>query len=120
MTEKMLSILNRWRWPASVAVALFSGSYAAVGFGWPVTPRQQFNSLRDQAKIETAQRAEADSAILDTLHVVRTEIGELRIVRARDGDLIRSLAVLRCLDGTPRSLTRAAGLRCAELVDPSP
>jgi hypothetical protein len=84
MTDRILTLLGKWRWPLAVA-----GTFLlAAGFDFR-TPSSQFNELRAQDHVLFG----ADSGLMDSLNAHRRE-------SKRDSDIIRSLGIYRCLHST--------------------
>ena len=67
-----------------------------------------------EARLVAMQRVDKD--IGDRVDTLRADVDALRAGRVEDGRLLRSLATLRCIDGTPMQLTRAAGVPCDQLT----
>ena len=66
------------------------------------------------AQIDAMQRTDQQINVrVDTLQM---DVDAIKRGRSEDAQILRALATLRCLDGTPLQLTRAAGVPCADLV----
>jgi hypothetical protein len=94
------------KWLIGVAglVVLLLGTGATVGIRYAIgearVTRLEVNHLQLQLRVDTIA-FRLDSIVLGGIE---------------QGRLLRSLAALRCLDGTPRTLLQAADLPCDRLV----
>ena len=99
MTDKIITLLMKWRWPLAIAGAFL----LAAGFDFR-TPSSQFSELRAQDRV----LAHIDSVIADSLGA------HLREGR-KDSDVIRALGIYRCLHST-RAEQQMLRLPCPDLL----
>lgn len=98
----------RWLLAAAGLACALAGGGVTVGLNWATREGRYDTRIGGVEHGVTALGERVDR--------IGARVDSLVVLRVADTRILDALGRLRCLDGTPRSLTEAANLPCANLL----